>query len=115
MHARTDSALDPADLEDLKESLVRLRRENEADVAQAREALETLTADNSIGSASLQEVAGNAEYTIADALSIIALIDAALDRMAKGEYGTCVTCKQPIPLARLQLRPYGTTCVPCSA
>lgn len=114
MHARTDAALDSADLEGLKDMLVRLRLENEADIAQARATLDTLTEDHSIGSASLQELAGNAEYTIADAQGIIALIDAAMDRMAQGKYGICVACEQPIPLARLQLRPYGTTCVPCS-
>lgn len=114
MNTRTD-ALGTTDLTELRAMLERLRLDNERDINRANSALTTLIADNTMGSASLREVAGNADYTIADARDIIALIEGALERMDNGTYGTCVACEQPIPLARLELRPYGTTCVPCSA
>lgn len=37
----------------------------------------------------------------------------ALQRMATGTYGTCVTCEQPIPYGRLVVMPETTRCVSC--
>ena len=44
----------------------------------------------------------------------IAEIDAALGRLADGVYGTCERCGQPIPPARLEVRPVARTCVACA-
>lgn len=41
-------------------------------------------------------------------------IDAALARIDDGTYGVCVVCGQPIPAARLEVRPTATTCVGCA-
>jgi len=38
-------------------------------------------------------------------------IDAALDRVGAGTYGTCETCGKPIAPARLLARPTARTCV----
>ena len=43
----------------------------------------------------------------------LASIDAALDRVDAGTYGTCVVCGRAIPEARLEARPTATTCVAC--
>jgi len=115
MHTQAQPVLSEGELRGLKDSLVRLRIDNERDMARARDELTALSTDNTMGSASLREVAGNADYMVADALAIIELIDAALGRMERGTYGICSACGQPIPLARLELRPYGQTCVPCSS
>ena len=40
-------------------------------------------------------------------------IDAALARIADGEYGQCVSCSQPIPAARLDVLPAAPLCMPC--
>jgi len=45
----------------------------------------------------------------------LAQIDAAMRRLAQGSYGTCESCGQPIPAARLAARPVTTTCLPCAA
>lgn len=42
-------------------------------------------------------------------------IDAALDRLADGTYGTCERCHQPIPLERLEVLPTSRSCTPCQA
>ncbi|GAA3769299.1 TraR/DksA C4-type zinc finger protein [Microbacterium kribbense] len=42
------------------------------------------------------------------------LVDAAVARWDAGDYGTCVGCGRPIPLARLRVRPMATRCVPCA-
>ncbi|MFC7404561.1 TraR/DksA family transcriptional regulator [Georgenia alba] len=36
---------------------------------------------------------------------------AALDRLAAGTYGRCEVCHEPIPAARLEVRPAATRCV----
>jgi DnaK suppressor protein len=40
-------------------------------------------------------------------------IQAALERLERGEYGTCVGCAEPIPAARLDALPAALRCVPC--
>jgi DnaK suppressor protein len=41
-------------------------------------------------------------------------IRAALARLDAGTYGRCVSCGGAIPAARLELRPFAGTCVPCA-
>ncbi len=38
-------------------------------------------------------------------------IDAALERMARGEYGICLRCEEQIEPRRLQVRPFSRYCV----
>lgn len=106
--------IDPAQQAALRQSLLRLREENEADLREAHATLTTLVEDGTRGSASMREVEANAEYMVKDASEIIAQINAALQRMDDGTYGLCLNCQSPIPVERLELRPYGPTCVPCS-
>jgi hypothetical protein len=40
-------------------------------------------------------------------------IDAALDRIDAGSYGSCVHCGSAIPVERLELRPFAAGCVSC--
>ena len=44
----------------------------------------------------------------------IAAIDAALSRIADGEFGQCMGCGEPIPVERLRAQPTATSCVPCA-
>jgi RNA polymerase-binding transcription factor DksA len=109
------SGLGAQDLDSLRATLLRVRAENVADVEKARATLNTLLEDGTAGEPSLREDTANAEYMIDDATSIIAQVDAALKRIEDGTYGICTRCGNPIPLARLGLRPYGPTCVACAS
>jgi DnaK suppressor protein len=40
-------------------------------------------------------------------------IDAALDRIVAGTYGTCAHCGAAVPDERLEFRPYAVSCVGC--
>jgi len=40
-------------------------------------------------------------------------IDAALDRLAADDYGTCLDCGQPIAFKRLEIEPQTRFCVDC--
>lgn len=44
---------------------------------------------------------------------ILKKIDNALFRVKEGSYGNCVSCKKPIPSARLEAIPYTETCLKC--
>lgn len=42
-----------------------------------------------------------------------ALVDAALERLDEGTFGTCVRCGKPVPIARLQALPWAAYCIEC--
>ncbi len=48
-------------------------------------------------------------------LQEIRMIEAALDRIASGDYGVCVTCGERISDARLDALPYTPKCRDCAA
>jgi len=45
----------------------------------------------------------------------LAEIDAALERLAAGTYGSCARCGRPIAPGRLQARPTARTCIACAS
>jgi DnaK suppressor protein len=40
-------------------------------------------------------------------------IDDALDRIEKKSFGRCVECEEPIPAARLRVKPHAKYCIEC--
>ena len=54
------------------------------------------------------------DYTLEEnSEHVLAEIDAALERIDAGTYGTCRTCGQPISAERLEAIPYATQCIDC--
>lgn len=51
----------------------------------------------------------------ADAEASLDEVDRALDRLNDGTFGVCVVCGNPIPDARLRVRPWADRCVTCAA
>ena len=47
------------------------------------------------------------------AYQTLKLIDAALDRVAAGEFGTCLACGEPISNRRLNAIPWAEYCIRC--
>lgn len=41
-------------------------------------------------------------------------INAALERIEKGDYGVCVNCGEPIPEKRLEIIPHAARCARCA-
>ncbi len=46
-------------------------------------------------------------------LDELKLVDDALARIDKGEYGICVDCETPISARRLEVCPYAARCISC--
>lgn len=44
----------------------------------------------------------------------LAEISSALRRIDDGTFGACTSCSEPIPLERLESRPWSATCVTCA-
>jgi len=60
---------------------------------------------------------GNVEVVSAledGAVEELAAIDAALERIESGTYGTCTVCGEPVGEARLEARPDADRCVACA-
>ncbi|WP_040336954.1 TraR/DksA family transcriptional regulator [Candidatus Blastococcus massiliensis] len=55
-----------------------------------------------------------AQRRSADLQTTIEEIDAALERIEAGTYGSCTECGAAIPEERLELRPMARCCVSCS-
>jgi DnaK suppressor protein len=50
-----------------------------------------------------------------DLHQILAQVNAALERMTEGTYGTCLRCGQPIGAERLKAFPYVAYCIECQS
>lgn len=109
------ATLSDQELAELRDLLLRLREENEADLHRARQAMADLSRNQLLVDPSMREVSTNAEYLIEDASAIIEKVDAALARITAGTYGICTSCGKSIPIGRLRVRPYQPTCVSCSS
>lgn len=47
-------------------------------------------------------------------LDLLGKVDRALERIEAGTYGNCENCASAIPVERLDVLPYATTCVDCA-
>ena len=79
-----------------------------------------LTGDVDYGDGFADAAAATAERTevlvlVESLKSQLNSIDAALDRIEDGTYGTCVSCGKEIPAARLEFRPSSVYCVDCKS
>jgi DnaK suppressor protein len=55
------------------------------------------------------------ETLIEQARAHLEEVDDALERVRTGSYGICEGCGQPIAPARLEARPFSTTCITCAS
>jgi DnaK suppressor protein len=99
-----------------RERLLRLRRTMTQEVQQSR------AASREIGQDGVSDIGDMSATTYARDLLLnlsenqrqrIRDIDAALDRIDKGEYGICQRCEEEIEPRRLEVRPFSRYCVEC--
>lgn len=73
--------------------------------------LADLTADSSPAGGDVHDQVN--EILRASAMSALADVDDALDRLRAGTYGTCARCTQQIPSERLEILPMSRHCMRC--
>ena len=74
--------------------------------------------DNAIGRISRMDAIGSrkiSEAKLGDARSRLIMLERALAKINDPVFGLCVSCGDPIPLARLQLMPETRVCVDCAS
>jgi DnaK suppressor protein len=109
--------------------LVEIRKRLEADRDRLRAEIDEVKARPATFSAAVDSYYGNhladtatdifeEEKALALEAHLVGLLGqvvAALERIAKGTYGICENCGEPIAPERLEALPYATTCLSCSA
>ena len=111
---RSDLQALRAMLQGQRASLVAQRDEHLAGLTRAEQAREFLLqdADDAIQRGADREV----DLAMADREAVgLTAIEAALERLDQGSYGSCADCGEPIPLARLKLAPTALRCVACAS
>ena len=95
----------------LRESLLRMRgehREGEAQLLGVREPDPGDAAAAEGGAIPLDSLNGNEQQQLAE-------VDAALERLSRGDYGVCEECEEKIEPGRLQALPWARRCFQCES
>jgi RNA polymerase-binding protein DksA len=72
------------------------------------------TNDNHLAETATATLGREIDYTLGDnAEQVLSEINAALNRIEDGSYGTCVNCGREIPRERLEANPWASLCIDC--
>lgn len=75
---------------------------------------EEMPLDNHLAETATVTLDRQIDYSLEEhSAHVLADIDAALQRIDGGTFGTCVTCGKPIPPERLEAIPYAAQCIDC--
>ncbi len=73
------------------------------------------TQDQHLGDTATAMFDRSMDYTLEDnSEHVLASIDAALQRIEDGTFGTCTNCGKPIAAERLEARPWADLCIDCA-
>lgn len=93
-------------------ALANLHEENPGSISD--ETGEDAVYDNHLGDTATVTFDRELDYTLEEnAEHVLGDIDAALQRIDDGTYGTCTNCGKQIPPERLEARPWATLCIDC--
>ena len=106
----------PKEFQNVKEELLRLRAELLREVSDSYETCRELGQDGvaDIGDMSANAYSRDMLFNLSEAQrQRVHDIDAALERIASGEYGVCMQCGEAIDPRRLEVRPFSRYCIEC--
>lgn len=106
-----------AQLEEERERLLALiaEREREMEEAKATETAAERNPDPDSADAASMKFEYMKEMSLErNSVDLLRKVEHALERVESGEYGICERCGEAIPVARLEVLPYATTCVNCA-
>jgi len=97
----------------VEHALATLRHEHPGSLDEEVEEI-AATSDNHLAETATATLGREIDYTLGDnAEQVISEIDAALQRIEAGTYGTCVDCGHSIPHERLEANPRASLCIDC--
>jgi DnaK suppressor protein len=100
----------------VKKDLLRVRQELIKDVQDSYETARELGQDGvpDIGDMSSVTYSRDVLFNLSEnQRQKIRDIDAALERIDKGEYGICMSCNEEISQRRMEVRPFSRYCIDC--
>ena len=107
-----------SELEDERARLVNVIAEHEREMEDARnsETAADRSSDPENADAGSMRLEYAKELSIErNAADLLHKVEHALRRIKSGDYGECEVCGEAIPVARLEVLPYATTCVTCAS
>jgi RNA polymerase-binding protein DksA len=108
-----DQPVETVDLETVRAALLAERSRLREDRDETITAPDQMTYGSQAAAAS-QVFAQQRDLALRDrAEQQLALVDAALERLAAGTFGTCVRCGNPIHAERLEALPWAPRCIDC--
>jgi len=76
--------------------------------------VEEVTSDNHLAETATATLGREIDYTLGEnSGEVLAQIDAALQRIEQGTYGTCTNCGREIRIERLEATPWASLCIDC--
>mgnify|MGYP002819564115 CR=1 FL=1 len=109
--------MDPERIAHFRNRLKKLRAEIQEHLQTSKDSSAAVELDTSIGRLSRMDAMQDQQMALElrrRRENQLLRIQSALERMSLGTYGTCISCKEPIPEPRLELSPDAATCVECS-
>lgn len=108
--------MDQQQVEQARQRLLKMRRETLQEVQDSQQACRDLGQDGvgDIGDISANTYHRDVLMNLSETQRrLIRDIDAALERIAQGEYGECLRCGEEIAPRRMEVRPFSRYCVEC--
>lgn len=103
-------------LAELKQDLENLQRQLSAGVEGSSEAVKPVSLDEPIGRLSRMDAMQQQSMAQANrqaARARLGLVESALGRMGRGDYGRCADCEEFVAWARLKAKPEAVLCISC--
>lgn len=101
---------------EVKESLLKMRGELLREVSESYETCREMGQDGVPDIGDMSSIAYNRDVLFnlsENQQQRIRDIDAALERIAEGEYGICLECGEEISPRRMEVRPFSRYCIEC--
>lgn len=100
-----------------KKTILEKMRAVKKDITSYASLVKPIAPDNAIGRLTRMEAIGSKsinEAALRKAKETLVKLERALITVDKPDFGVCVECEEPIPLARLMVLPETTLCVQCA-
>jgi RNA polymerase-binding protein DksA len=97
----------------VEHALASLREEHPGSLDEEVEEINA-TSDNHLAETATATLGREIDYTLGEnSEEVLAQIDAALERIENGTYGTCASCGREIAPERLEAYPWASLCIDC--
>jgi len=101
----------------LKHQIEEEIKRTEALITEYKEMSQPVSPDDAIGRISRMDAINNKSVTEAalrQAENKLAALKSVISNIESPDFGICVSCKEPIPIARILIRPESQRCVNCA-